>query len=122
MPQVAGGVDEARHFLSAQYDGDLPTEEFGKGHIIAREAPLQGDAGSGRSPQTSACLVESPFIPFNLGDTLTAIGPTQDDVSLLWLAPGRSLAARTVSEKLPILPRPEFATSERPNSSLCVRS
>ena len=41
VPQVAGGVDEARHFLSAQYDGDLSTWESRKGQIIAQEALLQ---------------------------------------------------------------------------------
>jgi hypothetical protein len=39
--QVGGAVDKARHFLSAQYDGDLASEEFGKGQIIARDAPFQ---------------------------------------------------------------------------------
>src|SRR5215470_1635571 len=29
VAQVAGAVDEACHFLSAQYDGDLPTEKSG---------------------------------------------------------------------------------------------
>src|SRR5438132_3470669 len=41
VPQVTGGVDEVRHFFSAQYDRDLPTGEFGQGQIIAREAPPQ---------------------------------------------------------------------------------
>ena len=41
VPRVAGGVDEARYLLSAQYDGDLPSEDLGKRQIVAREPPLQ---------------------------------------------------------------------------------
>ena len=46
---------------------------------------------SPENPNTPNKIVTVGRPPLNVGDSLGAIGPTQDDVSLLWLAPGQSV-------------------------------
>ena len=45
------------------------------------------------NPNTPAKTVTITRTPLTTGDMLGAIGPTQDDVSLLWLAPGADVSA-----------------------------
>jgi len=50
-------------------------------------------AGSPENPNTPAKTVTITRTPLTQGDMLGPIGPTQDDVSLLWLAPGADTTA-----------------------------
>ena len=45
------------------------------------------------NPNTPDKTITVTRTPLKAGDTLSAIGPTQDDISLLWLAPGASVTS-----------------------------
>jgi hypothetical protein len=45
-----------------------------------------------QNPNTPSKVITVTRTPLVAGDTLDPIGPTQDDISLLWLAPGANLA------------------------------
>src|SRR5215831_17676109 len=61
--------------------------------IIAGFLPPPPIGGAPENPTTSDKTVTITRTPLNAGDKLSAIGPTQDDISLLWLAPGASITA-----------------------------
>jgi type I phosphodiesterase/nucleotide pyrophosphatase len=75
-------------------------QELGKGItttpadvLAALYLPPPPAGGAPENPNTPDKIITVARPPFNLGDTLSAIGPTQDDVSLLWLAPGADTTA-----------------------------
>jgi hypothetical protein len=61
--------------------------------VIAGFLPPPPVGGAPENPNTPDKTVTVTRTPLTAGDMLSAIGPTQDDISLLWLAPGASLAS-----------------------------
>jgi hypothetical protein len=76
-------------------------QEVGKGpnpitttpaDVIAAFLPPPPVGGTPENPNTPSKVITVTRTPLVAGDKLDPIGPTQDDISLLWLAPGASLA------------------------------
>ena len=59
--------------------------------VIAGLLPPPPVGGAPENPNTPDKTVTVTRTPLTAGDTLSAIGPTEDDVSLLWLAPEASI-------------------------------
>jgi arylsulfatase A-like enzyme len=59
--------------------------------VIAGFLPPLPLGGAPENPNTPDKTVTVTRTPLKAGDKLSAIGPTQDDISLLWLATGASL-------------------------------
>jgi type I phosphodiesterase/nucleotide pyrophosphatase len=59
--------------------------------VIAGFLPPPPPGGAPENPNTPDKTVTVTRTPLKAGDKLSAIGPTQDDISLLWLAPGASV-------------------------------
>jgi arylsulfatase A-like enzyme len=72
-------------------------QEVGKGMNPITTTPANVVAGflppvpAPENPNTPDQTITVTRTPLKAGDKLAAIGPTQDDVSLLWLAPGASV-------------------------------
>lgn len=58
---------------------------------ITKNVSGRGQGGAPENPNTPDKTVTVTRTPLTAGDTLSAIGPTEDDFSLLWLAPGASV-------------------------------
>ena len=92
------GLTESTLIIVTAKHGQSPIDpnrfqEFGKGiatdpaTVIANFLPV----GSPENPNTAAKTVTVTRPPLVAGQTLGPIGPTQDDISLLWLAQGASV-------------------------------
>ena len=60
--------------------------------VIASFLPPPPPGGAPENPNTPSKVITVTRTPLVAGDKLDPIGPTQDDISLLWLAPGANLA------------------------------